>query len=93
METFCNRQLLICCDTIYSVIKKKKNHNKLLTMGQATNLGNAYGVLGSTADEVKLSEPPHLDGPIRQRSTAHRLVEGVAASLTRGGAHPLQSQR
>lgn len=73
------------------VMKYKKKVT--IAVDHVTNLGNAHGVLRSTADEVKLPEPPHLDGPVRRRSAAHRLVEGVAASLTGGGAHPLHSQR
>lgn len=77
--------LLTQCD-----IKKSR---QLLTQGHVTNLCNAYRVLRSTTNEVELSKPPHLDWPVRRRTAAHRLVEGVAASLTGGGAHPLHSQR
>lgn len=61
----------------------------MLTAGHVTDLGDAHGVLRSTADEVKLAEPPHLHGPVGRSSAAHRLVEGVAAPLTGGGPHPL----
>lgn len=71
--------------TQYFIVTKLQ----VLTVGHVTDLGDAHGVLRSTADEVKLAEPPHLHGPVGRSSAAYRLVEGVAASLTGGGPHPL----
>lgn len=58
-----------------------------------SHLSNAHGILRSTADEVKLPEPPDLDGAVGLTSAAHRLVEGVAASLAGGSTQPLTRGR
>lgn len=55
-----------------------------------SHLGDAHRVLRSTADEVKLAEFPHLDGPVGLSSAANRLVEGVTASLAGGSTQPLR---
>lgn len=55
-----------------------------------SHLGDARRILRSTADEVKLAEFPHLDGPVGLSSAANRLVEGVTASLAGGSTQPLR---
>lgn len=60
-----------------------------LQSARLSDLSNAHWILRATADEVKLPELPHLDGPIGSNSAAHRLVEGVAASLAGGSTQPL----
>lgn len=54
-----------------------------------THLCDADGVLRSTANAVELPEPPDPDRPVMLSLAAHRLVEGVAASLAGGSAQPL----
>lgn len=54
-----------------------------------SDLGDAHGILRPTADEVKLPELPQLGGPVGLNSAAHRLVEGIAASLAGGSTRPL----
>ena len=58
-----------------------------------SHLSDAYGILRATADEVKLPELPHLDRPVGLSSAAHRLVEGVAASLAGGSTQPLKERK
>lgn len=53
------------------------------------DLGDAHGILRPAADEVKLAELPQLEGSVGLNPAAHRLVEGVAASLAGGSTRPL----
>lgn len=54
-----------------------------------SDLGDARWIPRPTADEVKLPELPQLEGSVGLSSAAHRLVEGVAASLAGGSTRPL----
>lgn len=56
---------------------------------RSSDLGDADWILWPTADEVKLPELPQLEGSVGLDSAAHRLVEGVAASLAGGSTRPL----
>lgn len=60
---------------------------------QGSHLSDAHGILRPTSDEVELPELPQLDRPVRPGSAAHRLVEGVAASLAGGSTDPLRKRR
>lgn len=59
---------------------------------QVSHLCDAHRILRSTADEVKLPELPHLDGPVGLSFAAHRLIEGIAASLAGGSTQPLRGK-
>lgn len=78
---------------MWAIIILKKILIKASLIREQSYLCNAHRVLWSTADEVKLPELPHLDGPIKSSSATHRLIEGVAASLARGSTQPLMARQ
>lgn len=85
--SFCH--LMATSPSLFVLFLVSSNSNR----EQVSHLCDAHGILRSTADEVELPELPYLDGPVGLSSAAHRLIEGIAASLAGGSTQPLAERK